>query len=406
MKKKTSALILDYLKKNKRVRPRELERIIKIGKRALYKQLASLVKLGKITKYGQPPNVMYALAEYSSIEGYIENVKAKPYKINKQQQIKELINRVPPIVNVNIVIYKDGKYLMGSRSKKKDKTDFGVWLYPGGRMHYFESPQETAMRILKNEVPGVKATLRRLITVEADRGVDPRSYNINLYYLLEYESGAPKSNFQLNKFNWFTKEELLQEKRAYWIQKALVDEIDTAIRLMNTNADELLVEADLKDKAIGVIAKRDAHATNQRYHRAAHIMIFTSGGDVVLHQRSMNKITSPGKWDMFGGHQVPGHTIEQTAVAELSEELGITTNLQFVRKDLYKSKFQAEFYYLYYGVDDGPYGFDRNEVAQIRVFNCQKLLNGDYADDFEILEHVYGYVKELEGVWRPLKEKV
>ena len=93
-------------------------------------------------------------------------------------------------------------------------------------------------------------------------------------------------------------------------------------------------------------------------------------------------------------------------MAELSEELGITTNLQFVRKDLYKSKFQAEFYYLYYGVDDGPYGFDRNEVAQIRVFNCQKLLNGDYADDFEILEHVYGYVKELEGVWRPLKEKV
>jgi len=105
---------------------------------------------------------------------------------------------------------------------------------------------------------------------------------------------------------------------------------------------------------------------------------------------------------MAGGHQVEGQTIEQCAKSEVLEELGVDTRLIFRRKGLKKTDDQAEFYYLFYGLSDGPYGFDKNEVEQIKAFDCEKLLNGDYDKSFDILGHVKVYVKELRDVWKSL----
>jgi hypothetical protein len=64
---------------------------------------------------------------------------------------------------------------------------------------------------------------------------------------------------------------------------------------------------------------------------------------------------------------------------------------------------QAEFYYLYIGVSDGPYGFDKNEVEQIKIFDCEKLLLHEYQESGEVLPHVFGYITELRTFWEPLK---
>ncbi len=402
MKVKTSHVILEYILEKNRVTPKELLKKVKIGNRALYKQLGSLVAKKKISKYGIPPKVFYTPYSVEPVSNLLTSIRNVPFKVSKEDQIKELTKRVPPVVNINIVIYKDGKYLFGTRSKKKDKIDYGLLLFPGGRMRFDESVQECSLRILNTEVPGVKAIFRRLITAHTDKGTDPRSYNLNLYYLMEYLSGKPEANFQLDKFEWLSREQILENKKINSEMQGLVDEIDAAVRLMQVNAEEILVEVDEQDREVGTITKREAHNTGTRGHRAAHIVIFNTLGQVVLHQRSFNKITSPGKWDMFGGHQVAGHTIEQTAYAELSEELGINVPLKFVRKGLYKRSTQMEWYYLYYGISDGPYGFDRNEVAQIANFDCDNLLAGEYKENYDILTHVYGYVEELRFVWEKL----
>lgn len=195
------------------------------------------------------------------------------------------------------------------------------------------------------------------------------------------------------------KDQILKDSHTFWIDKGSLLEVDIAIKSMYSNQEEVLVEVDAKDKEIGSIVKREAHSGSGRFHRAAHIVVFTSKGEVVLHQRSHKKAMAPSKWDMFGGHQVYGQTIEQTAVAELSEELGVTPPLKFVRKGLHKSSKQNEYFYLYYGIDDGPYGFDKNEVEQIKRFDCEKLLNREYDAEYDVLEHVYTYVAELSHVW-------
>ena len=169
--------------------------------------------------------------------------------------------------------------------------------------------------------------------------------------------------------------------------------------------DELLVEVNKDDKDIGVIYKLEAHSDPSRFHRAAHMMLFNSKGQVVLQQRSLTKTFDPGAWDMPGGHQAYGQTIEQTAEIEMIEEMGIKPQFNYVRKWLKQDGKQSEWCYLYYAVDNGPYKIDEHEVAQLNVFDCQKLLNNEYDKEFQILPHVYEYTKELGFVWEDLRNK-
>jgi isopentenyl-diphosphate delta-isomerase len=89
-----------------------------------------------------------------------------------------------------------------------------------------------------------------------------------------------------------------KKDNAYVMNVQLLPEIKATIRTMNSTQDEILVEVDKDNNEIGTIEKRTAHNTNKRYHRAAHIMIFNSQGQVVLQQRSLNKTSQPGKRDM------------------------------------------------------------------------------------------------------------
>jgi len=340
------------------------------------------------------------------------------YVVTKERHIKELIERVPPILNVDIALYKSdldasymqGKYLVGQKLDEKvssasDKNKMvNIWLFPGGRVSYDETPQQAAERILAREVPGVKARLRKVAAIVSDKGYDVRAFGITITFLFEYLSGTPKKSPVFDKFTWANAEEMKKIDGMYDLNISILNELDATVRSMNTSQDELLVEVDKKDKEIGAIIKRDAHSNPKRFHRAAHIMIFNTRGEVVLQQRSLTKATGAGKWDMPGGHQVIGQTMEQTARQELAEEMGIQIPLTLQRIGLKQDDKQSEYYYLYYGISDGPFGFDRNEVIQVKAFDCQKLLEHRYDKEYSILAHVYSYTEELSFVWKKLNK--
>ncbi len=339
----------------------------------------------------------------------------KPFKITKEMQLKELNKRVPPILNVDVVVFRrdnknfsdKGKFLIAHRNPDhlpEGKNIPTRWLFPGGRMKYTESPQETAERILKNEVPGVKARLKKLATVIPDKGYDYRAYGVTIYFLYEYISGKPKSNNQLNQFMWGTSNDIKNKDNVYDHDISVLEELEAVVRTMNTTEDEILVEVDKNNNEIGTIVKRAAHSTSSRYHRAAHMMIFNSKGEVILQQRSLNKSRGAGLWDMHGGHQAAGMTIEQTAKQELMEEVGIDIDLKLLKVWLFKAQDQLEYCHVYYGVSDGPYAFDRNEVQAIKSFNCGKLLKGYYDKSYKFVEpFVKEYTKELKFFWKKLQ---
>ena len=88
-------------------------------------------------------------------------------------------------------------------------------------------------------------------------------------------------------------------------------------------SDELLDVVDDNDEVVAVKKRGEIHAA-RLMHRAVHILVFNSRGELFLQKRSMSKDEQPGKWDSSAaGHVDSGEDYLQCAERELGEELGI-----------------------------------------------------------------------------------
>ena len=60
--------------------------------------------------------------------------------------------------------------------------------------------------------------------------------------------------------------------------------------------NELLDVVNSDNQVIGQNTRGEIHRLNQR-HRACHMIVFNSRGEVFVQQRSLSKDNSPGLWD-------------------------------------------------------------------------------------------------------------
>ena len=91
-------------------------------------------------------------------------------------------------------------------------------------------------------------------------------------------------------------------------------------------SQELLDVVDKNDCVIGVKTRGEIHAQGLM-HRAVHILVFNSRGDLFIQKRSMLKDENPGQWDTSAaGHVDSGEAYLECAIRELGEELGIETD--------------------------------------------------------------------------------
>ncbi len=88
-------------------------------------------------------------------------------------------------------------------------------------------------------------------------------------------------------------------------------------------ADEIFDVVDEMDRPVGLATRRDVHERGLR-HRAVHVLVYNSAGEVFLQRRSFSKDSHPGRWDSSAsGHLDAGEAYLGAAVRELSEELGV-----------------------------------------------------------------------------------
>jgi isopentenyldiphosphate isomerase len=91
-------------------------------------------------------------------------------------------------------------------------------------------------------------------------------------------------------------------------------------------SDELLDVVNDNDEVIGVRRREDIHA-EELMHRAVHILLFNSQGELFLQKRSLSKDEQPGKWDSSAaGHVDSGEAYLDCACREIDEELGIVVD--------------------------------------------------------------------------------
>ena len=136
---------------------------------------------------------------------------------------------------------------------------------------------------------------------------------------------------------------------------------------VNLNKTQEVILVNEQNEAIGSMEKMEAHRKAQ-LHRAFSIFIFNSKGEMLLHQRALNKYHSGGLWtNACCSHPSPGEETIDAAVRRLKEEMGFSTELQEAFQFIYQARFdngltEYEFDHVYIGVYDGAIHANAEEV--------------------------------------------
>jgi isopentenyldiphosphate isomerase len=128
--------------------------------------------------------------------------------------------------------------------------------------------------------------------------------------------------------------------------------------------EEIFDVVNRRDEVIGQASRADVHARGLM-HRAAHVLLFNSRGEVFLQKRSLTKDKSPGLWDSSAsGHVDSGEEYDACAVREVREELGLTPTQPPQR--LFKlsagDETDQEHVWVYEGEAEGPFALNADEI--------------------------------------------
>jgi len=104
--------------------------------------------------------------------------------------------------------------------------------------------------------------------------------------------------------------------------------------------DEPLILVDGADRITGYENKLNAHMGHGMLHRAFSIFLFTEDNEVLLQQRSGEKLLWPLFWsNSCCSHPRRGESYQQATHRRLREELAIDAELHY----LYRFQYQADF---------------------------------------------------------------
>ncbi|MBO5349785.1 MAG: NUDIX domain-containing protein [Clostridia bacterium] len=97
--------------------------------------------------------------------------------------------------------------------------------------------------------------------------------------------------------------------------------------------EEYVDVLDENGKNTGEVTTRKIAHQKGLCHKISIVALIDENGKLLMQQRSINKDTEPGKWDLSAaGHVDAGQTSEETAVRETYEELGIKINTNELKK--------------------------------------------------------------------------
>lgn len=158
-------------------------------------------------------------------------------------------------------------------------------------------------------------------------------------------------------------------------------------------SDEIFDVVDEHDRPIGRELRREVHRQRLR-HRAVHILVFNSRGQVFLQKRSMSKDSSPGLWDSSSsGHLDSGEKYDACAIRELREEIGL--QLSGALEPLFKIEACAEtgqeFVWVYQCKAEGPFTLHKEEIERGDWFHPSEVTSwirrapDDFAPAFRLV---------------------
>ena len=130
--------------------------------------------------------------------------------------------------------------------------------------------------------------------------------------------------------------------------------------------EEIFDVVNERDEVIGRESRREVHRLGL-LHRAVHVLVFNTRGQVFLQKRSMSKDRQPGLWDSSAsGHLDTGEAYDQCAVRELREEIGLELSrpLQKLFKVPASTETDQEHLWVYRCEAEGPFVLHPEEIER------------------------------------------
>jgi len=147
-----------------------------------------------------------------------------------------------------------------------------------------------------------------------------------------------------------------------------------------------IIIVDENDKVIGFKQRGTLSPTD--IYRVSALWIQNSKGDILLAQRSFNKIHDPGKWGpAVAGTVDEGETYESNIIKEAGEEIGLSDcqfKKAFYEKNNGNHKYFLQWYFALVDKDIHSFTIQKEEVEQIKWFSRDELLQelNDFPDNF------------------------
>jgi isopentenyldiphosphate isomerase len=131
-------------------------------------------------------------------------------------------------------------------------------------------------------------------------------------------------------------------------------------------SDEIFDVVNENDEVLERRTRSEVHRLGLM-HRAVHVLLFNSQGQIFLQLRSMKKDRQPGVWDSSAsGHVNSGEEYDACAVREVREELGVTpeTPLEKLYKLPASAETDQEHVWVYRGRSQGPFTLPADEIER------------------------------------------
>jgi isopentenyldiphosphate isomerase len=144
--------------------------------------------------------------------------------------------------------------------------------------------------------------------------------------------------------------------------------------------DELLQIVDeLTGEPTGACLPRKEALENKMWCRTTNIFVLNTKGEILCHQRSLNKERFPGAWSThFGGHITEGESFKISALKEIEEEIGIKVNaFQLIPWRTSKKSVSRIWIRDFITVYDGPIEglkLQTSEIEKVKWFNADEIL--------------------------------
>jgi isopentenyl-diphosphate delta-isomerase len=145
--------------------------------------------------------------------------------------------------------------------------------------------------------------------------------------------------------------------------------------------EEQIVLVDELGREKGLMGKTEAHEKGL-LHKAISVIIFNAKGEMLIQQRAFSKYHWAGIWsNTCCSHPRAGESFEEAASRRLREELGIVTPLKkefhftYMAKDEASGLTEHEYDWVFTGVYNDKFDFNKQEINDVRWISREQLLN-------------------------------